>query len=365
MKSNLTFQIFRDFMNTKVPQAGRAKMPNYYRRVLVASNFLLALLFLAILLMSVVFNHHVDWIGIALLVGIILKSTMIDEMNMHINLLVHAVIVLLWSGWYVHAYGWNSGGQHFLTPLLMLIFFSVYVRPGIKVLYFCVVLAFRILLFNYTLSHEPVVQMEMNTLVIFQTVNTLFMFIITAVNCIVFSTSIQETERQLLIDNQELQHEAETDALTQLPNRRSIFDEMTRYMKENPESQFCIAIADIDFFKKVNDTYGHNCGDYTLRELAACFRENAGGRYSCGRWGGEEFCFFFPGMNIDDAGMIMRDVNIKVSYREFEFEGTSFRITITAGVEEYDFRSELVEIIEQADRKLYVGKTSGRNCVIV
>jgi len=65
------------------------------------------------------------------------------------------------------------------------------------------------------------------------------------------------------------------------------------------------------------------------------------------------------------AGMIMRDVNIKVSYREFEFEGTSFRITITAGVEEYDFRSELVEIIEQADRKLYVGKTSGRNCVIV
>ena len=365
MKTDHPFQFLRDFLNSKVPEPERGKMPKYYRRVLGASNVLLAAMYLIILLLSVITNHHVDWFGISLLVAVILKSAMIDEMSMRVNLLVHAVIVTLWCGWYVYIYGWSSGGQHFLIPLLMLIFFSVYVRPLVKVVYFCILIVFRMLLFNYTLTHEPVIAMEQNTMVLFQTVNTLFLFLVTAVNCIVFSTNIQETERQLLIDNQELQHEAETDALTQLPNRRSIYEEMTRFMKKNPESQFCVAIADIDFFKKVNDTYGHNCGDYTLQRLAACFRENAGDRYKCGRWGGEEFCFFFPEMNIDDAGTIMRDVNITVSYMDFEFEGNKFKVTITAGVEEYDFRSELIGIIERADKKLYTGKTTGRNRVIV
>ena len=365
MKTDHPFQFIRDFMALKVPGSERRKMPLYYRRVLVATNLMMSALFLIILLLGIVLNQHIEWTGIALLVIVILKSAMIDEMDMRINLLVHAVVVTVWSGWYVYTYGWNSGGQHFLLPLLMLIFFSVYVRSWTKMIYFVLLIAIRMLLFSYTLNHEPVFMMEKNIMVLFQTVNTLFLFVITAINCIVFSTSIQETERQLLIDNQELQHEAETDALTQLPNRRFIFDEMTQFIQDNPSTQFSLAIADIDFFKKVNDTYGHNCGDYTLQKLAASFRELSGGRYKCGRWGGEEFCFFFPEMNIDDAGTIMWEVNLAVSNLDFEFEEAKFKITITAGVEEYDFRSGLVEIIEKADQKLYAGKTAGRNRVII
>jgi diguanylate cyclase (GGDEF)-like protein len=221
------------------------------------------------------------------------------------------------------------------------------------------------LYFYYTQTHTPIILLETRTSVIYQTLNSLFLFVIIALNCIVFSTNIQATERQLLLDNQELHREAETDPLTELPNRRSLIDEMTLYMRENPDGQFSVAIADIDFFKRVNDTYGHACGDETLRVLAKCFRDESQGQYRCGRWGGEEFCFFFPGMNLDQAGDVMRSLSTKVGYLRIEYGGSTIQITITAGVEEYDFVSDLDVIIEQADKKLYLGKSSGRNCVIV
>ena len=82
------------------------------------------------------------------------------------------------------------------------------------------------------------------------------------------------------------------------------------------------------------------------------------------RWGGEEFCFFFPNANIDDAGRIITDLLIEVRKMELEYEGHRFSITLTAGVEENDYRSPLSELIESADRKLYRGKQNGRDQIV-
>ena len=128
---------------------------------------------------------------------------------------------------------------------------------------------------------------------------------------------------------------------------------------------YSVAIADIDLFKRVNDTYGHNCGDYVLCRLAALFMEKSVDQYSVARWGGEEFCFFIPGKNIDDAGTIISDVCHAVKRMKFEFEGNSFSVTLTAGVEESDYRSSLPELIEKADHKLYMGKKNGRDQVVI
>ena len=89
------------------------------------------------------------------------------------------------------------------------------------------------------------------------------------------------------------------------------------------------------------------------------------GQYSVARWGGEEFCFFIPGKNIDDAGAIITDVCLSVKRMKFEFEEHSFSITLTAGVEESDYRSTLPELIERADHKLYMGKKNGRDQVVI
>ena len=136
-------------------------------------------------------------------------------------------------------------------------------------------------------------------------------------------------------------------------------------LKSTPNEIYSIAIADIDFFKNVNDTYGHNCGDYTLKTLADLFQSLAPERYSVCRWGGEEFCFFIPGKNLDEAGVIMFGVQQAVKRLRLEYEGTAFSITITIGVAENDFRSPTAAILEQADQKLYQGKMNGRDQVVL
>ena len=201
--------------------------------------------------------------------------------------------------------------------------------------------------------------------VAYQTLNTLAVFNTLGICYVTFSSSIQESERQLLLNNQELHKEAGTDALTQLPNRRALLEVVSRFRTEQPTEAFSIAIADIDFFKRINDTYGHNCGDYTLQTLAALFRDFSQGRYTVCRWGGEEFCFFMPGMNIDEAGAVMQDLNFAVKKMPLHYGDIDFSIRITIGVEENDFRSSMEELFDQADRKLYMGKANGRDQVVV
>ena len=169
----------------------------------------------------------------------------------------------------------------------------------------------------------------------------------------------------MTINNQELHREAGTDPLTGLPNRRALLDEIEQFLHDNPDSQFSVAIADIDFFKKVNDTYGHNCGDETLKALATLFMDAARQKYRLCRWGGEEFCFFLPEMNIDEAGREMNDLNIAVRQKKLRFRETDYSVTITIGVEENDFKSTLEQILDRADRKLYMGKANGRDQVVV
>ena len=75
--------------------------------------------------------------------------------------------------------------------------------------------------------------------------------------------------------------------------------------------------------------------------------------------------FFLPEKNIDKAGVIMNDLNFAVEQMPLEFDGVPFSITITIGVEETDFKSTLEELLKSADHKLYIGKNSGRNRVII
>jgi diguanylate cyclase (GGDEF)-like protein len=197
----------------------------------------------------------------------------------------------------------------------------------------------------------------------YQTLNTVAFFLMLACMSIVFSTSIQDTERQLRLKNQILYKEAGTDPLTGLPNRRAMIEQMEKFYKENNNQPFSVAIADIDLFKQVNDTYGHNCGDYTLVKLTELFVQHSMGRYSVCRWGGEEFFFFIPGMNLDEAGTLMEDLRCAVEKMRLEYEGHMFSITITIGVNEFDFASPFEDLLNAADEKLYKGKSTGRNRV--
>ena len=357
-------KFFLDFWHQTVPTQGK-EIPQYYRRALIASDVLLVIYYLVCFFFFPLFTERWQWIPLAMAAVTALGLLAVRTGTLRANLVLFSALCVAWVAWNVYMLGWNSGTQHFLTFMLVLVFFDVYEKPAVKVIWFVVLLAFRIALFAWSRNLASPFPMGTAANTIYQTINTVGFFLILAVICVIFSTNLQDTERQLRLRNQALYKQAGTDALTGLPNRRSMIGEIERFRLESPDQFFCLAIADIDYFKKINDTYGHNCGDYTLVRLTELMVEHSGGRYSICRWGGEEFCFFMPGMNLDEAGILMNDLCFAVNKQKLSYEGTEFSISITIGVEENDFSSPLEDLIGGADEKLYIGKKAGRNRVVV
>nr|AHF25649.1 diguanylate cyclase [uncultured bacterium Contigcl_30] len=341
-------------------------MPGYFRKALMISETTCAGYFMLFFLMLGIGTGRWEWPAIFMAVGMIFCRFTMQKTGRTFNFVLYNLLIVGWVYWYVLLIGFGCGGQLFLVLLMMFGFFNIYEKPIVKLISFALLIGIRMLLHAHTLRNDPLFQPDEQFVFLIQMVTSLTFYFTLALCFILFSSSIQNTERELRLHNQELHKEAGTDPLTQLKNRRAMLDEISMYIKKNPDQPFSVAIADIDYFKKVNDTYGHQCGDYTLKELSGLFRSRAvQDQYSVCRWGGEEFCFFMPGKNIDDAGRLMTDLNFAVEKMPLDYEDIHFSITITIGVEENDFRSPLDEIMEQADRKLYMGKANGRNQVVV
>lgn len=355
---------FAEFLHQEVPKSGKG-MPAYYRKALFVSEAILAGFFLAGVLLLAVTAGSIAWAPIVIVAVTLFCMFNIDHMSAKVNLCCFTAIIAAWLIWFVHRFGWSAGSPNILVPILSMAFFNIYVSPRGKLIYCVGLIAFRIALFAFALKHPPASALTPESSLLLQILNSVVPLVILSFNYILFSSSSQAIERQLTINNQELHREAGTDPLTGLPNRRALLDVIEDFQKNNPDSQFGIAIADIDFFKKVNDTYGHNCGDYTLVELAKLFLAHGEGKYTVCRWGGEEFCFFLPGLNLDQAGAVMTDVHVAVRKMPLHFGDIDFNITITIGVEEYDFLSTTDVVLDRADRKLYMGKVHGRDQVVI
>ena len=355
---------FLALLHRKAPRSGK-DMPQYYRNALASTEIMLTLYLLLSTALFSWINHRIEWAPAAMCAGMFGCWYSIGRVNSRVSVYAFDVVILALCAWHTHFVGWDYGAQHLLIPMLMLCFFNIYEPPVLKLTTFVLVLAYRTALFIYSRRHVPVYTLSEALVLLYQLFNTLVLFDILAICFISFSSNIQESERQLLLNNQALHKQAGTDPLTQLPNRRAMLDTMNAFMTDHPDEAFSVAIADIDFFKKVNDTYGHHCGDYTLKELSRLFMDLAGTQYAVCRWGGEEFCFFMPGLNLDEAGEIMNSLCTKVQKLPLQFGKETFSITITIGVDEYDFRSPMEAILEKADQKLYMGKMNGRNQVVI
>jgi len=161
---------------------------------------------------------------------------------------------------------------------------------------------------------------------------------------------------------------ARTDGLTNLYRRHYFFqrasEEYRRAIRD--KTGFCVAICDIDHFKKCNDTYGHQAGDYILSHVAKMLKENFYETDIIGRYGGEEFIILFPRSDIDGLERKMNVVREKISKEKIETLWGIVSITISFGVAAYPTDGKtLEEVIHCADKALYYSKTHGRNCVTV
>lgn len=273
------------------------------------------------------------------------------------------IYVLVWTIANVICFGWNIGVQHFIITLLVFCFFSKYRHEKAKLIYTVALLILRIYLYYYCQSHSPVFTLTPEVANVLQIVNTFFVFLSLALTAYIFSADSQELEGKLIEYNRQLMKQANTDTLTGLYNRRSTMEFLDSLLK-NPENQISICLCDIDFFKHVNDTYGHDVGDVVLKKISDTFRKELPQDSFISRWGGEEFLLIFPKLNGDDAVIALEKLRQKI--KEIVFDGVfeTFSISLTYGLVEYDYHSDMTTILKEADEKLYLGKESGRDRII-
>jgi two-component system cell cycle response regulator len=179
---------------------------------------------------------------------------------------------------------------------------------------------------------------------------------------------LEERERQVLEAHERLRHMSQTDALTGLDNRRHLeerIDEMFEHARRLNEPFSCI-MCDIDRFKTVNDTHGHQAGDMVLKQFARILRSEVREIDRAGRYGGEEFMLLLPGTVLDAAVTLAERVRKQVEAHTFTFDKNSIRRTASFGVSAWPHpRVQGCDgLVHAADQALYVAKERGRNRVV-
>src|SRR3954462_11606720 len=180
--------------------------------------------------------------------------------------------------------------------------------------------------------------------------------------------ALEEREKELLEVNERLRYMSQTDGLTGLDNRRHLnerIDEMFQHAQRLSEP-FSLVMCDLDKFKSVNDTYGHQAGDEVLKQLAAILKDEAREIDRVGRYGGEEFMLLLPGTVLDAAVTFSERVRKRIEAHTFTFPGGSLSRTASFGVSGWPHPKIKAcdSLVRAADDALYVAKEMGRNRVV-
>lgn len=227
----------------------------------------------------------------------------------------------------------------------------------------------------HVLSHTEILTIR--------TINIIFTFVLLVVFTAIFYIEVMRLFSQLRESNEKLNFIATHDALTGLSNRHSLwkfFDEL-----EQSKDHYCVVMGDLDDFKKINDTYGHDCGDIVLKSVANVIlgKKNEGSDMAC-RWGGEEMLLVMRGTREDCFDRIDK-IKTEISSLGIVHEGRPVKVTMTFGFADSEEMKDLrkpedVEVvtatrtaahigmenlISVVDKRLYIGKRSGKNVIIV
>jgi diguanylate cyclase (GGDEF)-like protein len=177
----------------------------------------------------------------------------------------------------------------------------------------------------------------------------------------------QRTLEQEHREREALLERATRDALTGLWNRATILEFLTGEMEQARKNagSLAVAVIDVDFFKRINDTFGHAGGDEVLKELARRLRATLRQRDSLGRYGGEELLVVMPGLAREDRGNLMDALRAAICATQFLVGEAELRVTVSIGVAWMEGAQEAPdELIRRADAALYEAKAAGRNRVV-
>jgi len=191
---------------------------------------------------------------------------------------------------------------------------------------------------------------------VFYIINIVVGSVVLIYAAILFTIINTYKECTLRVQTEQLKTMASTDPLTKLNNRREIQKTLDAL-----EGRYIIGIGDIDDFKHVNDTYGHDVGDTVLAGVAKLVSDTIPDKAKAARWGGEEFLFVIPDSDINEGRKYADTIIERIRAEKFTSDGKEFSVTMTIGICRGTPEDTVDKVITEADARLYKGKQSGKN----
>ncbi|MCH5324669.1 MAG: GGDEF domain-containing protein [Eubacterium sp.] len=279
----------------------------------------------------------------------------------YIEIMLHAVTCTVLMGW-------NVGFHLYAIAVLPIAAYLLFLTTPIK--RFIITMAIMIVanavimpaVMIYSDGHGSIEHVPADSERMIAFVNTGFTGIIILVFTFLFVLEISSMFDKLNDVNRQLEFIATHDALTGLYNRHSLkplFEQL-----ERGNTPYCIVMGDIDDFKKVNDTYGHDCGDIVLKSVSDIISDNIGEQDTACRWGGEEILIVMHGER-DSCFDVISAIREKINALEIVAEDKSVGVSMTFGfVYCKESTAGIEALISVADSRLYQGKAGGKNVII-
>ena len=219
-----------------------------------------------------------------------------------------------------------------------------------------------------SITHEPVyISNLINTFKPYiYLVNMLITFATLLASTILFYIEINSAYQSLYDKNQELDNLANTDPLTGLYNRRTMTVHVQNMYEDyhSTHKPFSLIVCDIDDFKKINDTYGHERGDEVLVKISSILSSLTRGLDFVCRWGGEEFIVFLRDIDKSTAHATAERIRQEIEKTEIHFGDATIHVTMTFGVSCVTETDDYEKLFDLADSRMYDGKKSGKNKVV-
>ena len=255
--------------------------------------------------------------------------------------------------------GWDSGFHYYFLPFILFLFINhkqtiLVIGSEVTAIFF-----FYLWLLLTTKGVDYQLSVPVNIIDGFQFMNIAINFIAIGLLGYGLRTSSMRAEW-------EMEQLAITDSLTGLYNRRKMYEMILLEQKRRKHNgkYFVLVMADLDLFKTINDLYGHDCGDYVLKEVSQLMKQTLREQDILSRWGGEEFVLLLPETDIDGADRVIDVLRQKIADYNFQYQDSSFSASMTFGMVLFDGKQSIEMLLKTADELMYKGKEEGRNCIM-
>lgn len=255
--------------------------------------------------------------------------------------------------------GWDVNMHYFILMMAYGVFFMPSVTKGQRILTTALAMViYSILFVNVSDGMVTLPQHIEQALGLFCILSTVMMI---AGLSFIFESAVVEVTDELERSNEQLQILASTDGLTGLLNRKIGHERVSESIEQASREgiSYAIALCDIDGFKSFNETYGHDCGDRVIQQVASTLSSIDG---IVVRWGGEEFLLFYTNSS-GDVYAITEQLRHQIASTHLEYEGEQLHVTMTFGLAIRTRFDTLEEIVKEADDYLREGKQNGKNQV--